>query len=218
MDTFEALYTRRSIREFARGKLIPAEIVERIIASAWYSLAMPGGQFPWKLLVVRDQTTKDMLADSAREVAMMMFGGSFELFGPGHLWYLPRDTQIAVAEYTMSGELWEYPRDTDVVFIPLFTKMAWVDTIPNITSTIDLHLQFQGFATQNMWLVGHKYGIGAGYNGMPMLDVRRREAIVEHLGIPSSWEPGGAFCFGYAKSPRYFGPARPSRGGGLSKL
>jgi nitroreductase len=87
--------------------------------------------------------------------------------------------------------------------------MAWVDTIPTFTSTVDLFLQYVGFATQNMWLVGHKYGIGAGYNGMPLLDVRRRETISEHLGIPWSWEPTGAFCFGQAKGPRYFGPARP---------
>lgn len=209
MDTFEALYGRRSIRSFEQGKSIPQEVLQKILSSAWYTMPLPDGQLPWRLLAVRDQATKEILADSAKEVAMLLFGASFEIFGPGHLWYLSRDTQLAVAEYTTTGELWQYPRDADVVLIPLFTKMAWVDTIPTITTSIDLYLEFLGFATQNMWLVAHKYGVGAGYNGMPLLDVRRREIVAEHLGIPWSWEPTGAFSLGYAKSPRYFGPARP---------
>lgn len=209
MDTFQALYGRRSIRNFEPGKPIPQEVLQRILSSAWYTLPLPGGQLPWRLVAVRDQTTKNMLADSAKEVAMLMFGASFEIFGPGHLWYLPKDTQLAVAEYTTTGELWEYPRDADVVLMPLFTKMAWVDTISTMTTSIDLYLQFLGFATQNMWLVAYKYGIGAGYNGMPLLDIRRRETMAMHLGIPWSWEPTGAFSLGYATGPRYFGPARP---------
>jgi nitroreductase len=210
MDTFEAIYERRSIRDFEPGKKIPDSIVDRIIKSAWYSLPDSTGQFPWKLLVVRkDQETKEILAQSAKEVAMTMFGSSFEIFGPGHLWYLPKDTQLRVAEYTTTGELWKYPRDCDVVFVPVISKGGFVDGLGPHSPNPQLTYQFMGFPTQNMWLVGHKYGIGAGYNGMPLLDIRRRELVGEHLGIPASWEPAGAFSFGYARVPRYFGPTRP---------
>ena len=210
MDTFEALYERRSIRQFDADKKIPEEIVQRILVSAAYGIPAPGGSPFWKILVVRDRDTKELLADSAKEVAMTMFGASFEVFGPGHLWYMPPETQLRVAEYTTTGELWTYPRTADVNFVPCLSKGAWMDTITSFSDDFPILAQFLGFATQNMWLVGHKYGIAAAYNGMPLLDARRREIVSEHLGIPRSWEPTGCFSFGYAKTARFFGPARPS--------
>ncbi|MCX8176558.1 MAG: nitroreductase family protein [Candidatus Bathyarchaeota archaeon] len=56
---------------------------------------------------------------------------------------------------------------------------------------------YLGFALQNMWLVAVSHGVGAAFNGMPLLDIRKREVFYEHLGIPVSWETPGAFCFGY---------------------
>ncbi|PIU56520.1 MAG: hypothetical protein COS88_02730 [Chloroflexi bacterium CG07_land_8_20_14_0_80_51_10] len=210
MDTFEAIYERRSIREFALDKKIPEEIVRRILDSAAYGMSAPGGYPFWKMLVVRDKASGDLLADSAKEVAMLMFGASFEVFGPGHMWYMPRDTQLKVAEYTTTGELWTYPRTADVNFVPFLSKGAWTDTITSFSDDLPMLAQFLGFATQNMWLVGHKYGIGAAYNGMPLLDTRRREIMSEYLGVSWSWEATGCFSFGYPEAPRFFGPARPS--------
>jgi nitroreductase len=209
MDTFEALYERRSIRDFDPSKKIPEDIVQKILMSAAYGITSPGGHPFWKIIVVRDREIKDMLAASAKEVAMLMFGASFELFGPGHLWYMPRDTQLAVAEYTTTGELWEYPRDADVNFVPVLSKGSWMDTVTSFSDDFAMLAQFLGFAAQNMWLTGYKYGVGAGYNGMPLLDTRRREVISESLGLPLSWDLTGAFSFGYSKEPRFFGPARP---------
>ena len=212
MDTFEALYERRSIRDYVREKKeIPQDVLDRIIKSAYYSLPAPGGWFPWRFVMVRkDAEGKNQIAACAKEVAMTMFGASFEVFGPGHLWYMPGDTQLKVAEYTTTGELWEYPRDADVDFIPLLSKGAWIDSLGPHSPDLMLIAQFQGFATQNMWLVGHKYGVGAGYNGMPMLDERRRETNCELLAIPRSWDSTGCFSFGYGRAPRYFGPTRPA--------
>ncbi len=210
METFEAIYGRRSIRDFEPGVKIPDEVVQRILTSAAYGLRAPGNAPLWKMLVVRDEETRNLLADSAQEVAMTLFGASFEVFGPGHLWYLEPETRLRVAEYTATGELWTYPRTADICFVPCLSKGAWMDTVTAFTDDLPLIAQFLGFATQNMWLVGHKYGIGAAYNGMPMLDGRRREVAVDHLGIPYSWDPTGCFSFGTAKAPRFFGPARPS--------
>jgi nitroreductase len=187
MDTFEALYNRRSIRDFDRNKNIPEEVVENILQSSGYALSWPGNYYPWRLIVVRDQEIKDMLGDCAKEVARVIFGGSFELFGPGHLWYLPKDTQLAVAEYTTTGELWEYPRDSYMTIIPVLSDGGWQDTITSLTEYQMTLSQYVGFATQNMWLVAHCYGIGGGYNGMPLVDTRRREVVSEYLGIPPSW-------------------------------
>jgi len=115
-----------------------------------------------------------------------------------------------VAEYTTTGELWEYPRDADVVFVPCLCRGGtWNDCTHPFTVLPDILDQFVGYPTMNMWLMGHSFGVGVGYNGMPLLDVRRRETVSESLGIPMSWEPTGAFSFGYGKTKRYFGPTRP---------
>ncbi len=208
METFEAIYGRRSIREFIPGKRIDEETVERIITSSAYGIADPSGFPYWKILVVRDKHSKEILADSAKEVAITMFGASFEIFGPGHLWYMPNDTRLRVAEYTTTGELWTYPKTADVNLIPCLSKGAWMDTITSFSDDFPIISQFLGFATQNMWLLAHKYGIGAAYNGMPFLDTRRREVLSEYFGLPWSWEATGCFSLGYPKAKRLFGPAR----------
>jgi nitroreductase len=213
MDTFDALYGRRSIRDFDRTKKIPIDIEQKILKSAGYALSWPGNYFPWRLIVVKDQQMKDLLGDCAKEVARVIFGGSFELFGMGHLWYLPKDTQLTVAEYTTTGELWEYPRDSHMTVIPTLSDGGWQDTVTALTEFQMIQAQYLGFATQNMWLTAYCHGVGAGYNGMPLVDTRRREVVTEYLGIPPSWLATGAFAFGYAKAPRIFGPTRPSADG-----
>ncbi len=211
MDTFEALYERRSTRDFNPEKKIPEDIIQKIMSVVPYALTAPSGNFTWKIIVVRDQPTKQLLADCAREVAKVMFGSSFEIFGPGHLWYLPPDTRLRVAENTTTGELWEYPRDADVVFIPCLCRGGtWTDCTHPFTVLPEIMDQFVGYPTMSMWLMGHSLGVGVGYNGMPLLDVRRRESVSESLGIPMSWEPTGAFSFGYGKAKRFFGPTRPT--------
>ncbi len=213
MNIWECMYERRSVREFIRGKEIPQDIVEKIMRSAWYALPAPAiykpMYFPWRFIVnKKDQEVKDRLGDSGKEVAATMFGSKFEFFGPGHLWYLPPDTRLKVAEYATTGELWRYPEDAWVNFIALVGK-GWLDGLGQHSRQLDHIIQYQGFPTMNMWLVGHKYGVRAGYNGMPLLDERRREVIGERLGLARSWDTCGCFSFGYPAEPRYFGPTRP---------
>lgn len=208
MNIFQAIYERRSIRVFEYRKEIPEDVKYKILNSTRYIAPIPTGEYPFRFVDVNDDETRELIALSAKEVSSMLFGSSFEVFGPGHLWYLPQDTRLKVAEYTTTGDLWTYSREASLVLVPLYTRGAWVDTITGISDQIDIYMQFLGMAVQNMWLVGKKYGVGSAYNGMPLLDVRRREIIAEQLGLPWSWEPTGALCFGYPESKRYFGPAR----------
>lgn len=60
-----------------------------------------------------------------------------------------------------------------------------------------------------MWLTASASGIGAGYNAMPLNDIRRREIISTLLGIPPSWEPTEVFSFGYSPLFRASVPSRP---------
>ena len=209
MDTFDAIYRRRAIRDFNPEEKIPEKDMELILDSARHALQTPDGVLPWRLIIVNDKESKELVSACAKEVAQTMFGASFETFGPGHLWYLPRDVQIRVAEYTATGELWQYPRDADVVIVPVLSTGGWTDSVVPFTDDVELVSQYLGFASQNMWLVATSLGIGGGFNAMPFMDIRRRELEQELFGIPDSWQALGAFAFGYAKAPRYYGPTRP---------
>ena len=167
MDTFDAIHRRRAIRDFDPGKQIPDKALELILDSARYALPTPEGILPWRFIMLRDQESKEFMADCAKEVAQTMFGSSFETFGPGHLWYLPVDTQIRVAENTATGELWRYPRDAAVNFVPTLNTGSWTDSVIPFTDDIEIISQYLGFAAQNMWLVARSVDVGAGFNAMP---------------------------------------------------
>lgn len=207
MNTFEAIYERRAARVFDPGKKVPPATMEKILETACLAPCTPDGIWPWKLIVVRDADTKELIANCAEETARLIFGGSYEIFSE-HMWYMPKDTRLRVAEYTVSGELWRYPIDADTVVIPVLSRGGWRGGLASLLPHREQLAPYLGFAAQNMWLAATTYGIGAGFNAMPMQDVRRREILHEFLGIPPSWESNGAFAFGYSPSARSGGPSR----------
>lgn len=207
MDTWECIYTRRSERRFKgeNGRKIPGYHVELILDAARHAFQIEG--IPqWRLLFIRDQDTKNLLAEFAEEVAHMIFGQSYEIFS-GHLWYLPEERRPAIAEYTQTGELWKYPIESDFIVIPCITKGAWFDSrVPYMEQSTAVG----GMAIQNMWLMANKLGWGAGCNAMPLNDIRRRELFSAFTGVPMSWQMCAAYCFGDRTSARSVGPSRAS--------
>ncbi|NVM28487.1 MAG: nitroreductase family protein [Candidatus Helarchaeota archaeon] len=207
MNIWECIYTRRSERRFKgdKGRKIPAKEVEEILDAARYAFQIEG--IPqWRFLLIFDQDTKNLLAEFAQEVAHMIFGISYEIFG-GHIWYLPEDRRPTIAEYTQTGELWKYPIEADFVVIPCITKGAWFDSrVPYMEQSTAVG----GMAIQNMWLTANKLGWGAGCNAMPLNDLRRRELFSTFTGVPMSWQMCAAYCFGDKVSARSVGPSRAS--------
>lgn len=59
MDTFEALYSRRSVREF-KSVPVPSEHIEKLINAARMA-PTAGNQQPWKFLVIQDSSRLDLL-------------------------------------------------------------------------------------------------------------------------------------------------------------
>ncbi|TAN45228.1 MAG: nitroreductase family protein [Nitrospirae bacterium] len=61
MDIFEAIYTRRSVRQFTTEPVIPEELIEIIKAGTW----APSGlnNQPWRFVIVRD---RDKLSEIAK--------------------------------------------------------------------------------------------------------------------------------------------------------
>ena len=207
MNTFEAIYERRATRNFEKGKEVPEETWGKIIDACRYALPSPTMDFPWRMLVVRDQDIKTMVANYAQEITKGAFGSSYELFRQ-HVWYQSDSTALRVAEYVTTGELWRYPEDAHVVVFPCLSRGD-----SGISHSVVLRWKEQtspylGFAAMNMWLVATALGIGAGYNAIPLSDGRRRDELQTVLGIPPSWEATGAFSFGIGSRTRLSGPSR----------
>jgi len=206
-DTFSCLYERRSTRVYDEGKDIPDDILLKIMDVARYAPLTPDGDFPWRFIAAKQESTRKLYANCAIEVARLAFGTSFESFG-SHLRYMPEETRMRVAEYTTSGALWRYPETASVVMVPLLSVGGWGRGTASLLQTALLLGPYLGFAVQNMWLAATSYGVGGGYNAMANLDARRREIVCAYLGIPRTFEPCGAYTFGYSPTSRASGPSR----------
>ncbi|MFN3346299.1 MAG: nitroreductase family protein [Candidatus Bipolaricaulaceae bacterium] len=63
MDVFEAIRTRRSVRQYLSDP-IPEEVVQELIAAAVLAPSAGNAQ-PWRFIVVRDQKLREGLANAA---------------------------------------------------------------------------------------------------------------------------------------------------------
>jgi len=61
METFEAIFTRRSIREYT-PQAVPDELVQELLATAMQAPSA-GNQQPWHFIVVTERKQLDALAD-----------------------------------------------------------------------------------------------------------------------------------------------------------
>jgi nitroreductase len=62
METMEAIFTRRSIREYT-SQTIPDELVQELLAAAMQAPSA-GNQQPWHFILVTDRKQLDALADA----------------------------------------------------------------------------------------------------------------------------------------------------------
>ncbi len=65
-DLLELIKTRRSIRSFT-DRPVPDELVEKVVEAGRWAPSGANSQ-PWEFIVIRDQGTKDQMADWAGEV------------------------------------------------------------------------------------------------------------------------------------------------------
>ena len=68
-DFLELAHKRRSIRRF-KPDPIPDECIDKILEAARWAMSGANGQ-PWEFIVVKDQETKDKLADAKMEQQML---------------------------------------------------------------------------------------------------------------------------------------------------
>jgi len=207
VDVFDAIYLRRSIREFQKDKKVPNWMIEKVLDAARYAPS-PENVQPWKFIVIRDQESKRFLADMAQETSSMAFGMAKYEMPSDRLWYIGKEARVDVVERMFDGRLFRYPEEADVVILAC-TSDQWYD-IPYVpTSLKEITDMAFAMSIQNMWLACTALGLGAGWDSFVCIgDERRREIVARFFGIPRNWRPITAFCIGWPKRARELGPAR----------
>jgi len=206
MDTTEAIYTRRSIREFKREETEPWKI-ERVLDTARYAPSLENIK-AIRFVVVKDQETKKYFADIAQESSKILFGGTgvgYEMV-QDRLYYVPPESRPKVLEAPSDGTLFRYPEQADTVLVCCYSPM-WNDA-PVFIPTEFYGAMSLSFAIQNMWLATRALGLGAGLNFLPVADERRGQFVRELLGVPSTWRAFTTFSIGVPRRPRMLGPPR----------
>ena len=212
MDVFEAIYSRRSTRAFKTENgtplPVPDEKIEMILESFRWAPS-PSNIQPWRIILIKSDEMRHLLAKFGREMARLIFGSSAEVFF-GHIWYVPDEMKPKIAEYTQTGMLWEYPKEANFILVPCISRSCWFDSYASPASQDSMWSTCLGMALQNSWLTIHSLGLGGGFNAMPLSDARRREMFSDLMSIPRSWIPAGAFAIGVPEHSRMVGPSRAS--------
>ena len=206
MDTTEAIYTRRSIREYKLEKVDDWKI-ERILDTAKYAPSLENAK-AIRLVMIRDADTKKYFADIAQESSKLLFGGTgvgYEMV-QDRLWYIPPESRPKVLEAPSDGSLFRYPEQVDTVLVCCYSPL-WNDA-PLFIPTEFYGAMSLSFAIQNMWLAARAFGLGGGLNFLPVADERRGQFVRELLGVPTTWRVFTTFCIGVPRVPRMLGPPR----------
>lgn len=209
MNLSEAIHKRRSIRKFKQGAEVPRWKLEKILdVIKW--CPNPENLNHFRFIIVQNEATKNMITEFNREFHDLAYRmGQFQITN-GHLEALgiPKEDRLEhLEELRKVG--WKYPNECDTIIIPCYSRTSWFEYPGSIAGGIDhIWAAATGAGLQNMWLATHALGLGGAFNVFPMSDIRRQEILCDHIGIPRSWEPLGAFCIGVPdenpKPPRRF--------------
>lgn len=181
MDLYDAIYTRRDVREFVSDP-IPDETLWKILNAAHHAGSV-GFMQPWNFIVIRSLATRRRIQD---------------LFG--------RENEQAAAQY--EGErarLYRSLKLEGILEAPLNLAIT-VDHARKGPHVLGRHTMRQMdvysacCAVQNLWLAARAEGIGVGW--VSILDY---EEVKRCLGIPEEQTLVAYLCLGYPKSF----PSRP---------
>ena len=182
---------RRSVRYY-RSELPPADVLERILASAAMAPSAHNRQ-PWRYFVVTDDGIKARLADvmGVRLAADRRCDG---------------DAEAAVR----SDVIRSFQRITGApVVIVVAMTLAEMDSYPDESRARAEYLmavQSTAMATQNLLLAAHAEGLGACWMCAPLFCPSEVKLA---LGIPEDWQLQGLLTLGYPARPGKLKPRKP---------
>jgi nitroreductase len=197
MNVFEAIMSRRTIREFS-SEPVPEWKIEQILDAARYAPSAENAQV-WRFIIVKDPETKKLMADlSQQRMRLSNAEGSFEA-KQDRLWYIPSDVRPDALERIRDGSLFRFPEWADTVIV-CCTSHTFQE-FPLCNLPYENNLAGLAMAIQNMGLVTTAIGLGGAYVGSicEHVDARANEILCEHLGIPRTWKPLALFAIGVPK-------------------
>jgi nitroreductase len=174
-DIIDVITSRKSIRRY-RPDPIPDEMIDKILEAARWAPTGENYQ-PWRLIVIRDQETRNRIGDLAklgsgsRMTAWYCMGEMQKRF-EGIKDPAKRDR---VLKFMYSGEVSEFAKQAPLVIAVIGSLMEGSVDVPYDLSA----------CIENMLLEAHSLGLGACWVHGPVASTRDAKKFKEILGIPT---------------------------------
>ncbi len=174
-DIIDVITSRKSIRRY-RPDPIPDEMIDKILEAARWAPTGENYQ-PWRLIVIRDQETRNRIGDLAK------LGSGSRMTA----WYCMGEMQKRfegikdperrdrVLKFMYSGEVSEFAKQAPLVIAVIGSLMEGSVDVPYDLSA----------CIENMLLEAHSLGLGACWVHGPVASTRDAKKFKEILGIPT---------------------------------
>ena len=172
MDLYEAIFSRRDIRQF-KTDAVPAEAFERILNAAHHAGSV-GFMQPWNFVVVRDAAVKQQVK-AAFEVENRKAAENYQ-----------GERRTLYESLKLEGIL-ESPINVCVT-----CDRGRGGKVLGRNSILDTDLFSTCCAVQNLWLAARAEGIGVGW-----VSIVDNKVLGSILGLPEGVVPVAYLCVGY---------------------
>jgi nitroreductase len=174
-DIIDVITSRKSIRRY-RPDPIPDGMIDKILEAARWAPTGENYQ-PWRLIVIRDQETRNRIGDLAK------LGSGSRMTA----WYCMGEMQKRfegikdpekrdrVLKFMYSGEVSEFAKQAPLVIAVIGSLMEGSVDVPYDLSA----------CIENMLLEAHSLGLGACWVHGPVASTRDAKKFKEILGIPT---------------------------------
>jgi len=174
-DILEVIRTRKSIRRY-KADPIPDEILDKVLEAARWAPTGENYQ-PWRLIVIRNSETKEMIGDLAK------LGSGSRMTA----WYCLGEMQrrfeeiqdpvrrVEVLRFMYSGEVSEFAKQAPVIIAVIGTLMEGSVDVPYDLSA----------CIENILLEAHSLGLGACWVHGPVASTRDAAKFKKILKIPT---------------------------------
>jgi nitroreductase len=174
-DIIDVITSRKSIRRY-RPDPIPDEMIDKILEAARWAPTGENYQ-PWRLIVIRDQETRNRIGDLAK------LGSGSRMTA----WYCMGEMQKRfegikdpekrdrVLKFMYSGEVSEFAKQAPLVIAVIGSLMEGSVDVPYDLSA----------CIENILLEAHSLGLGACWVHGPVASTRDAKKFKEILGIPT---------------------------------
>jgi 5,6-dimethylbenzimidazole synthase len=177
MDVYEAIYSRRDVRQF-RAEPVHDDVLHRILDAAHHAGSV-GFMQPWNFIIIRDIGTrrrvKALFEQENARAAENYSGQRRELYD----------------SLKLEGIL------ESALNVCVTCDRSRADPVLGRNTIIDADLYSTCCAVQNLWLAARAEGVGVGW-----VSILRAKVLNELLDLPESVVPVAYLCVGY---PQEFG-------------